>query len=149
MLAARYPAAHLTAVDISPRAVRKAQRRLGNRADIKLASAQQLPFEDAAFDTVFANLTFHHWNDKQVGLQEVARVLKPGGHFFMQDPLAEGFIAGRVLHRVAELLDGGTFIKKSGLEMMLNEVGLKPESIELIPNSWGTIFLTTVVYSLP
>ena len=38
------------------------------------ASAEDLPFEDNAFDAAMAILTIHHWSDQQKGLQEMRRV---------------------------------------------------------------------------
>jgi ubiquinone/menaquinone biosynthesis C-methylase UbiE len=51
-------------------------------------SAAALPFEDASFDVVVSNLTFHEVReikDKRHCLQEALRVLKPGGLFVLQD----------------------------------------------------------------
>ncbi|RYZ50905.1 MAG: class I SAM-dependent methyltransferase, partial [Sphingobacteriales bacterium] len=45
------------------------------------AAAEDLPFPPASFDGVLALFTFHHWTNKEKGLAEVARVLKPGGRF--------------------------------------------------------------------
>ncbi|MEL7115685.1 MAG: methyltransferase domain-containing protein [Pseudomonadota bacterium] len=44
-------------------------------------TAEALPFPDASFRMVFALNSIHHWVDRQKGLQEVARVLKPSGVF--------------------------------------------------------------------
>jgi ubiquinone/menaquinone biosynthesis C-methylase UbiE len=41
------------------------------------ATAEQIPFDDNFFDGAIAMLTLHHWNDKQQGLNELYRVLKP------------------------------------------------------------------------
>lgn len=47
------------------------------------APVEQLPFPDAAFDSVVCTLVFCSVNDPQRGLQEIKRVLKPGGHLLM------------------------------------------------------------------
>ncbi|GAG31718.1 unnamed protein product, partial [marine sediment metagenome] len=49
------------------------------------ASAQQLPFQDGAFDSVFARSLFHHLRNLEDGLEEAARVLKPGGTLVLAD----------------------------------------------------------------
>ena len=42
------------------------------------ASAEQLPFENGAFDFLGCRYTAHHWMDVEAGLREARRVLKPG-----------------------------------------------------------------------
>jgi ubiquinone/menaquinone biosynthesis C-methylase UbiE len=51
------------------------------------ALAQELPYEDAAFDAVTTSLFLHHLTRdmKLAALREVARVLKPGGEFHVAD----------------------------------------------------------------
>jgi SAM-dependent methyltransferase len=46
-----------------------------------LADAHSMPFKDASFDCVFSFAVFEHLHDPVVAIQEVARVLKPGGFF--------------------------------------------------------------------
>jgi SAM-dependent methyltransferase len=36
-------------------------------------------------DLAFSTMSFHHWRDQQVGVREIARVLRPGGHFILAD----------------------------------------------------------------
>lgn len=45
---------------------------------IEKAFVEQLPFDDSLFNGATAMFTFHHWKDKQKGLSEIFRVLKPG-----------------------------------------------------------------------
>lgn len=55
-----------------------AERRLSNiRA--QLGSVERLPFDDARFDWVISRYSAHHWKDVRRALQEIKRVLKPGG----------------------------------------------------------------------
>src|SRR5215468_1990729 len=48
-------------------------------ADIRLAAAEKLPFPDATFDTVLAQLVIHFMTDPVRGLREMSRVTHPGG----------------------------------------------------------------------
>lgn len=53
--------------------------------------ASPLPFADGAFDAVVACLVFEHIDDCQAAIDEVARVLAPGGRFcfFLNHPLLQ------------------------------------------------------------
>ena len=44
-----------------------------------------LPFPDASFDLVVSTLSMHHWADATAGLDEVGRVLRPGGRALIWD----------------------------------------------------------------
>jgi SAM-dependent methyltransferase len=47
--------------------------------DVRLASAEAIPFPDAGFDAAFAQLVVHFMADPVGGLREMARVTRPGG----------------------------------------------------------------------
>ena len=48
-------------------------------ADVRSAAAETLPFADNTFDAALAQLVVHFMSDPVTGLQEMARVSKPGG----------------------------------------------------------------------
>jgi SAM-dependent methyltransferase len=50
--------------------------------------AEKLPFADDSFDYVFSRYSAHHWRDRDLGLREAARVLKPGGTAAFVDTVA-------------------------------------------------------------
>jgi SAM-dependent methyltransferase len=52
---------------------------LGHDAEFVRASAEALPFEDDSFDTVVATLVFCTVSDPEAAMDEVRRVLRPGG----------------------------------------------------------------------
>lgn len=49
------------------------------------ADAQRLPFDDATFDTVTASFTFCTLQRPELGLDELHRVLRPGGRFLFHE----------------------------------------------------------------
>jgi ubiquinone/menaquinone biosynthesis C-methylase UbiE len=72
----------VSGVDLSPEHIRIAQKRFalyGLAADLRLADAEQLPFEDESFDAVYTFGVIHHTPDTQKAVDEIYRVLKPGG----------------------------------------------------------------------
>jgi arsenite methyltransferase len=59
-----------------------------DRVDVKEADARKLPFPDASFDIVVSNFVLHEMKtdaDREKIVQEIARVLKPGGHVALRD----------------------------------------------------------------
>lgn len=63
----------VTAVEPSSEMI--AQRKV-SAAPVVQATAEDLPFEDDAFDAAMAVLTIHHWTDKSRGCAEMRRVAK-------------------------------------------------------------------------
>lgn len=82
--AQRWPDATLIGVDPAEGMVEMA-RKLTPGATIHRGLAEALPLPDASVDLVFSTLSFHHWHDQQAGVREMARVLRPGGHFILAD----------------------------------------------------------------
>ena len=71
-------------VDHSPEMVKMARGKsigaiLSGRADIRLGSADAIPFPDACFTKAFSINAIQFWRDRRVALLEVSRVLRPGG----------------------------------------------------------------------
>jgi len=77
-LVARVGADAVAAVDPSEPFVAAAQAR-NPGVDVRLASAEQLPFPDDTFDVALAQLVVHFMSDPVAGLAEMARVTRPDG----------------------------------------------------------------------
>jgi SAM-dependent methyltransferase len=52
------------------------------------AAADQLPFDDAAFDLIVTRYSAHHWPSVPAALTEAVRVLRPGGTLVIIDVVA-------------------------------------------------------------
>lgn len=74
---ARYNGVDLTEASIE--LVRKRFEIEGLTANLRVADAEALPFADGAFDLVYSHGVLHHTPDTQRAINEVHRVLKPGG----------------------------------------------------------------------
>ncbi|WP_354641732.1 class I SAM-dependent methyltransferase [Kitasatospora camelliae] len=70
--------AEVTAVDAEPGMVALAAARVPG-AEVRRALLPELPFEDAAFDTVVGNFVVNHVEDPVAALAELRRVVRPGG----------------------------------------------------------------------
>ncbi len=68
----------VVAVDPSPPFVEACAARFPG-ADVRLGRAESLPFEDASFDRVMAQLVVHFVSDPAAAAAEFRRVVRPGG----------------------------------------------------------------------
>ena len=74
----------LTCIDLTEKAVENTRRRLqlrGLHADIRRMDAETMDFPDSEFDLVWSWGVIHHSSDTERIIQQVYRVLKPGGEF--------------------------------------------------------------------
>jgi SAM-dependent methyltransferase len=60
------------------------------RVTFQQMDAQSLPFEDHSFDTVSVAGSLHHLSDPQIGLREMMRVLRRGGHLILAEMYRDG-----------------------------------------------------------
>lgn len=70
--------ASIAGIDPSPSMVARAAKRVP-AAEVKVGSAEEIPFPDDSFSVVINIASFHHWADRDAGLREILRVLSPGG----------------------------------------------------------------------
>lgn len=78
--------AEVAGVDPSPSMVNRASRRVP-QADIRVGSAETIPFPDHNFTVAINISSFHHWADREAGLKEILRVLAPGGRLHIVEGL--------------------------------------------------------------
>ena len=84
------PELRLMGLDVSPAMVAKARRNMAlagltERIPVVEGQAGRIPFGDAEFDAVISTGALHHWKKPVAGLDEVHRVLKPGGMALIYD----------------------------------------------------------------
>jgi ubiquinone/menaquinone biosynthesis C-methylase UbiE len=85
------PDVHVTGVDISPQMLARAGARaaaLRRVVDLRVGDAEDLQFPDAQFDTIVATLTLCSVPNDRAAVQEMARVLRPGGRTVLLDHVA-------------------------------------------------------------
>jgi SAM-dependent methyltransferase len=74
----------MTAVDLNEVAVEQTRRRMelaGLDVDVRQADARELPFEDDSFSYAYSWGVLHHSPEIERSLEELMRVLRPGGGF--------------------------------------------------------------------
>jgi ubiquinone/menaquinone biosynthesis C-methylase UbiE len=145
----RAPLAQMVGVDTDELALAIARKKIAQHkieVDLVQAGAEHLPFPTSSFDLVMSTLVFHHLPTeiKQRAMQEIYRVLKPGGRFVLADlGKPEGmllrvfFVLGRLLQA-----DEARYIQdnKAGkLPLFLKEAGFAVQ--EMLPGYKGVQFL--------
>jgi SAM-dependent methyltransferase len=89
----------IVGVDMSPTLLRHA-RAAAPAIPYVLASAQDLPFADKAFDFAVASLSLMDMPRPELALRETARVLKPGG--FLQFSITHPCFSTPIRHKVRD-----------------------------------------------
>ena len=80
-------------LDISLGQLRRCQaytRRKGWPVDLFLGNAEQLPFQDAVFDSLVHMGGINFFNDKKKAIEEMIRVVKPGARILIGDENERG-----------------------------------------------------------
>ena len=89
-IAKAFPHLYTVGVDISEEMMQITTHNLrslgiSERVSFQQGAVQKLPFEDNTADFVVSTLSLHHWPDPKQALEEVHRVLRPGGQFLIFD----------------------------------------------------------------
>lgn len=128
------PGKTITAIDISPKMLAKAEKRAKNYSghlELQVMDATALTFADHSFDQVYTSCTFCSIPDPLLGLRELARVLKPGGPLRMFEHTGSGiFPFNLMLHfmtPISRLL--GPDMNRDTLSY-LDQTGFEIEKVE-------------------
>ncbi|HEX6351491.1 class I SAM-dependent methyltransferase [Actinophytocola sp.] len=102
------PEIPLTGLDLSERMLdiaRSRARGLARDVTLRRGSAHELPFADATFDTVVCTLGLCAIPDHETAVDEMVRVLRPGGRLILVDHVAS---TSRLVRGVQRLLEAVT-----------------------------------------
>jgi ubiquinone/menaquinone biosynthesis C-methylase UbiE len=91
-LVARWPGSQVTALEVDERQHAKNLAQPADRITFVAAGAQAIPFGDAGFDLALMLKSLHHVPRPLMAqaLGEAARVLRPGGHLYVSEPVYAG-----------------------------------------------------------
>jgi ubiquinone/menaquinone biosynthesis C-methylase UbiE len=89
-LARRRPDLELTGVDLEADMIARAEHNaaaagLADRIALQVGDVADLPYPDDSFDLVVSTLSMHHWAVVEPAVEELARVLRPGGRLWIYD----------------------------------------------------------------
>lgn len=85
LLAKNVPRGTIVGVDLSDQMIAHAREssKEFNNIEYRVGSAEQIPADDNIFDKVLSVEAFYYYPDQERALDELRRVLKPGGNIFI------------------------------------------------------------------
>ena len=135
-----------TGIDIVEDELEKAKEQLKDApANFVMMNAETMTFQDNKFDTVCISYSIHHLENIETVLAEMYRVLKPGGHFIIQELYSDGeqTAAQKVDKAVHDLnakidtlfgIPHFEALTRQRMRDLVNKVGL--EELEVFESSW-------------
>ena len=129
--------AQVYGIDISEESVAKAKKVnadvLDKQVFVRQGSAEMLPYEDGKFDLVTAVETVYFWPNLPGCLQEVRRVLKPGGKFAILVEVVDSN------SKWTSVVEGMTAYSPGDLKQLLDGAGFTQTEIHRKKPSYATI----------
>ncbi len=122
----------ITGIDFSSKMLEKALRKkyaLDLDADLLLMDVQDMLFEDNLFDFVFTTFVFCSVPDPIKGIQEILRVLKPGGKLMMLEHVrSDRWLMGKIMDALNPITVRmiGANINRETVENVKLSIGRKP-----------------------
>ena len=141
------PKIQIIGIDYSAEMLEIAKQKLPESVELKVGSADNLPFPSNYFDVVVSTSAFHFFRDPSQALQEAKRVLKPNGRLVITDWCYD-YLTCKVCDfflRCFNRAHLGTYGVAECQEMMRNE-GLQEVAIERykIDWFWGMMTATAI-----
>ena len=133
----RSDVAKVYGLDISEQSVTKARELnadlLGKQVFIEQGSATKLPYKNEQFDLVTAVETVYFWPNLPACLQEVKRVLKPGGIFAIIVEVVDSN------SKWTNVVEGMVAFPPEQLKQLLDDAGFRQTEVHLKKPSYATI----------
>jgi len=95
-----------------------------------------LPFSDASFERVTMVDVLHHVAQQKRSLQEMWRVLKPGGILVVEEPDIQYFVVKLIALAEKLALFRSHFLSPEKISDQLKDLGADPHIVREKPNAW-------------
>ena len=80
-----FPDISLSALDLSEEMIDVVRERLGGDVNAVVGDSENMPLDTGLFDMITCNMSIHHYPHPQAAVNEMARILKPGGYLILND----------------------------------------------------------------
>lgn len=144
--------ARVVAFDLTPAMLEQTLKTAANRGlknvEAVQGLAEELPFEDGSFDVVTVRLAPHHYADIQKAVDEMARVVRPGGKVVVVDTtVPEDDTLDREINEIEKLRDNShvrnyrpsewkAMAEMAGLTVSYEHVGPYTEGFKMEFEDW-------------
>ena len=106
------------------------ERGLSDKVKVVDGSFEDIPADDETFDIVWSEDAILHSGHREKVLQEVVRVLKPGGRFIFTDPMQSDDCPDGVLQPILDRIHLSTLGSPRFYRDTLSRLGMKEVSFE-------------------
>lgn len=111
---------------------------LDDRVSVIHASFESIPRPDGEYDAVWSQDAILHSGARERVLSEVARVLRPGGHFVFTDPMQTDDCPPDVLGPVLDRIHLDSLASPSFYRRVLGDLGLEEVGFDAMPHQLRT-----------
>jgi ubiquinone/menaquinone biosynthesis C-methylase UbiE len=120
----RFPHTELYGLDLSAHAIKTAAKNLANlKVDLRVGSIAEAPFETDFFNLVSCNASLSYWKEPLECLNEIHRILKPGGSAHLFEP-QQDFDLDEVMETIEANLADRSALRRWAAKS-LNKFGLR------------------------
>lgn len=126
-----FPAAKIIGADPHVESLEKAKRKYPDVVLMEMA-AEKLEFPDNTFDVASISMALHHLPDIQTSLNEMQRVVKPGGWIIVSELFSDNLNPAQEVHKMFHHFRSST---DRLLGVSHNETFKKDEIIEMVEKS--------------
>lgn len=147
MMAEKARAGRVIGIDVSDEMIRLATEESANypNLEFRVASAEQLPFNNAEFTDVFSMESLYYYADIEAAVTEIRRVLQPGGLFVTvvdlyreNEPAHQWIETLKVPVHLLSAADYRSMLERAGFVSVRDERLLDPTPVP--ENYTGTTF---------
>ena len=144
-LHSNWPKTKLTGIDLSTEMLAQAKYRLSDRADLRIASVHELPFQDGHFDLVLNTNSFHFFPACNEALLEMKRVIRPGGMLVITD-WCDDFVSCKAMGQWLKLTGKShhPILRSIQLHSLIERAGFQMVNLESYKINWLWGLMTAI-----